>query len=77
MLSISAFLKQTFNFDVILTPKSKICKQCYLFHRQILQQQGGMNTKMLPDEELPSVVKEVERNIAEFEHQPRHLVTVL
>ena len=72
---ISAFLKQTFNFDVILTPKSKICKQCYLFHRQILQQQGGMNTKMVPDQELQSVVKEVERNIAEFEHQPTHLVT--
>ena len=72
---ISAFLKETFNLDGVLTATSKICKQCYLFHRQILQQQGEANTEVVPDRSLPSIVKEVERKIADFEHEPQHLVT--
>ena len=49
--------------------------QTMLFHRQILQQQGEANTEVVPDRSLPSIVKEVERKIADFEHEPQHLVT--
>ena len=42
---ISAFLKQTFNFDVVLTAKSKICKQCYLYHHRILSVRADSQEK--------------------------------
>jgi len=67
---ITAFLKQTLDFDGVLTAASRICKPCYSFHRQILlQEESGISTSM---QTLHSIASDLDSRVKQFETQERN-----
>lgn len=62
---ITVFLKETFDFSGALTVASKICKPCYIFHRQVLQQLDSSSSAVT--DTLHSIVFHLETRLADFE----------
>ena len=64
------FLKQTLDFDGVLTTASRICKPCYSFHQQILlQAESGISTSM---QTLHSIASDLDSTVKHFETQERN-----
>ena len=72
-VQISTYLQQTLDFSGVLTAQSKICKPCYMFHRQILQKQNTSDSISAPT--FDTIVANLEGKIAEFEASERKSVT--
>ena len=62
---ITVFLKETFDFSGALTVASKICKPCYMFHRQMLQQIDSSSSVAINT--LQSIVSDLETRLTHFE----------
>ena len=62
---ITAFLQETFDFCGVLTKICKICKPCYMFHRQILLQLNAGSS--MATDTLNSTVSDLETKLAHFE----------
>lgn len=71
-VQISTYLQQTLDFSGVLTAQSKICKPCYMFHRQILQKR---TSDSISAPTFDTIVANLEGKIAEFETSERKSVT--
>ena len=70
---ITTYLQQTVDFEGILSADSKVCKQCYDFHRQVLQQQNaGQSTSVST---LHDIKHQLEREIVQFEASNNEEIT--
>ena len=67
------YLQQTGNFDGILCIESKVCKLCYDFHWQVLQEQNAAQptpVSILHDSEY-----QLEREMVQFEASNNEVIT--
>ena len=66
-VKITAYLQETVHvdFDGVISADSKVCRPCYDFHRQILQQQ--ICSESAPISTLHDITSQLEEKIAQFE----------
>jgi len=64
-VKITAYLQETVDFDGVISADSKVCKPCYDFDRQILQQQ--ICSKSAPISTVHDIASQLEEKIAQFE----------
>ena len=69
LVKITEFLKQTLDYRNELTPTSKICKPCYLFHRQVL-----LSSNCTVADTLGSVASDQEARIKQFDMEDTYSV---
>ena len=72
-VKITAYLQETVDFDGVISADSKVCKPCYDFHRQILQQQ--ICSESAPISTLHDIASQLEEKIARFEAGNAELTT--
>ena len=70
---ITTYLQQMVDFEGILSVDSKVCKQCYDFHRRVFQQQNGCQSTSVST--LHEIEHHLEREIVQFEASNNEEIT--